>query len=138
MMSLYGFIPIVLTQIKNIYIVVHVTNICRWVSSKYIHQDELKYWKRNISLLLCEIKMHFPPSFFNSQEHYLIHLVEESEQCGPIHICTTWLVQRYMKVLRYFETKRAHPKRSMVEGYMVFQAMVHMSHYLHQLHLESP
>ena len=114
------------------------SNICRWVSSKEIHQDELKYWKRNVSLLMCDIQMYFPPSFFNSQEHYLVHLVEEIEQCGPIHIRTMWLVERYMKVLKQFVRQRARPEGSMVEGYMVFQTMVHLSEYLPQLHLEAP
>ncbi|XP_059075535.1 uncharacterized protein LOC131875398 [Cryptomeria japonica] len=86
---------------------------------------------------MCDIQMCFPPSFFNSQEHYLVHLIEEIEQCGPIHIRTMWLVERYMKVLKKFVRQKARLEGSMVEGYMVFQAMVHLSEYLPQLHLEA-
>ena len=87
---------------------------------------------------MCDIQMCFPPSFFNSQEHYLVHLVEEIEQCGPIHIRTMWLVERYMKVLKQFVRQKARPEGSIVEGYMVFQEMVHLSEYLPQFHIEAP
>ena len=28
---------------------------------------------------MCEMKKYIPPTFFNAQEHYLIHQVEEIE-----------------------------------------------------------
>ena len=43
-----------------------------------------------------------------------------------------------MKVLKQFVRQTARPEGSMVEGYMVFQTMVHLSEYLPQLHLEAP
>jgi hypothetical protein len=44
---------------------------------KEIHEDDIKYWKREIHLLMCEIQKYLPPAFFNAQEHYLIHQVED-------------------------------------------------------------
>ena len=117
-MPLYELLLLVYEK-SQVLIVIH-GNTCRWVSSKEIHQDELNYWKRNVSLLMCDIQMCFPPRFFNSQEHYLVHLVEKIEQCGPIHIRTMWLVERYMKVLKQFVRKKARLEGSIVEGYMVF------------------
>ena len=34
---------------------------------------------------MCEMQRYLPPAFFNAQEHYLIHQVEEIELCGPTH-----------------------------------------------------
>jgi hypothetical protein len=34
---------------------------------------------------MCEIQKYLPLAFFNAQEHYLIHQVEEIEMYGPIH-----------------------------------------------------
>jgi hypothetical protein len=34
---------------------------------------------------MCEMQKYIPPTFFNAQEHYLLHQVEEIEICGPIH-----------------------------------------------------
>jgi hypothetical protein len=44
-----------------------------WLSLKEIHQDDIKYCKREIPRLMCEMKMYLPPTFFNAQEHCLIH-----------------------------------------------------------------
>jgi hypothetical protein len=58
--------------------------IYRWLSLKEIHEDDIKYWKREIPRLMCEMKKYLAPTFFNAQEHYLIHQVEEIEMCGPV------------------------------------------------------
>jgi len=41
---------------------------------------------------MCEMQKYLPPSFFNAQEHYLIHQVEEIEMCGPVHTRSMWNV----------------------------------------------
>ena len=69
-------------------------------------------------------------AFFNTQEHYLIHQVEEIELCGPIHTRSMWMVERHLKFLKALVRQRARLEGSMVEGYMVFQAMVYIIEYL--------
>ena len=43
------------------------------------------------------------------------------------------MVERQLKSLKAFVRQRAHPKGSMVEGYMVYQCMVYISQYLPRL-----
>jgi hypothetical protein len=103
---------------------------CRWLSSKEIHKEDIKYWKREIPRLMCQMQRFLPSAFFNAQEHYLIHQVEEIELCGPIHARSMWMVERHLKFLKALVRQRARPEGSMVEGYMVFQAMVYIIEYL--------
>jgi hypothetical protein len=110
-----------------------VTISCRWLSLKEIHEDDIKYWKREIPRLMCEIQKYIPPTFFNAQEHYLIHQVEEIEICGPIHTRSMWMVERHLKSLKALLRQRERPEGSMVEGYMVYQSMVYISQYLPKL-----
>jgi hypothetical protein len=70
---------------------------CRWLSLKETHEDDIKYWKREITHLMCEMKKYITPKNFNAQEHYLIHQVEETEICGPIHTRSMWMVERHLK-----------------------------------------
>ena len=49
---------------------------------------------------MCEIQKHLPSEFFNAQEHYLIHQVEEIELCGPIHSSSMWMVERHLKFMK--------------------------------------
>jgi hypothetical protein len=69
---------------------------------------------------MCEMKKYLPPTFFNAQEHYLIHQIEEIEMCGPIHTRSMWMVERHLKSLKALFRQRAHHEGSMVEGYMVY------------------
>jgi hypothetical protein len=103
------------------------------LSLKEIHEDDIKYWKREIPRLMCEMQNYIPPTFFNAQEHCLIHQVEEIEICGPVHTRSMWMVERHLKSLKALVRQRACPEGSMVEGYMVYQSMVYISQYLHKL-----
>ena len=100
---------------------------------KRIHQEYIKYWKREIPWLMCEIQKYLPSAFFNAQEHYLIHQVELIKLCGPIHTRSMWMAERRLKSLKGLFRQRAHPEGSMVEGYMVYQLMVYISQYIPKL-----
>ena len=63
---------------------------------------------------MCEMHKYLPPTFFNAQEHYLIHQVEDIELCGHVHTRSMWMVERHLKSLKAFVRKRARPKGSMV------------------------
>jgi len=82
---------------------------------------------------MCEMQQYLPPAFFNAQEHYLIHQVEEIELCGPVSTRSMWMVERQLKSLKAFVRQRARPEGSMVEGYMVYQSMVYINQYLPKL-----
>ena len=79
---------------------------------------------------MCEMKKCLSSTFFNAQEYYLIHKVEEIELCGLVQTRSMWMVERHLKFMKGLAQKRAHPKGSMVEGYMVYQIMVYFSEYL--------
>jgi hypothetical protein len=69
---------------------------------------------------MCEMEKYLPLAFFNAQEHYLIHQVEEIEICGPVHTVSMWMVERRLKSLKAFFRQRACPKGSMVDGCKVY------------------
>jgi hypothetical protein len=79
------------------------------------------------------MQKYITPKFFNAQEHYLIHQVEEIEMCGPVHTRSMWMVERHLKSLKDLVRQRAHPEGSMVEEYMVYESMVYISKYLPKL-----
>jgi hypothetical protein len=47
--------------------------------------------------------------------------------CGPVHTRSMWMVERHLNSLKDFVRKRACPKGSMVEGYMVYQFLLYIS-----------
>ena len=102
----------------------------RWLSSKEIDKKDIKNWKRKIPQLLCDMQKCLPSTFFNAQEHYLIHLVEEIELCGLVPTRSMWMVERHLKFLKHLVRQRAHLEGSMVEGYIVYWTVVYISEYL--------
>jgi len=43
--------------------------------------DELK---NEAIIILCQLEMYFPPSFFDIIVHLIVHLVREIRLCGPV------------------------------------------------------
>ena len=82
---------------------------------------------------MCQMKKYLPPKFFNAQEHYLIHLVEEIEMCEPVHTRSMWMVERNLKSFKALVRKISHRKGSMVEEYIVYQTIVYIGQYLPKL-----
>ena len=82
---------------------------------------------------MCEMQKYLPPTFFNAQEHYLIHQVEEIELCGPVHTRSMWMVERNLNSLKDFVRQRVFHEGSIVQGYMLYQSMVYISRYLPNL-----
>ena len=44
-----------------------------------LHLDELE---NEIAIILCQLEMYFPPSFFDNMLHLIVHLVREIKFCG--------------------------------------------------------
>jgi hypothetical protein len=43
-------------------------------------------FKEDVATTLCMLEMEMPPSFFDVMTHLVIHLVEEVDVCGLVHI----------------------------------------------------
>ena len=82
---------------------------------------------------MCEMHKYLPPTFFNSQEHYLIHQVQDIEMCGSVNSRSMWMVERHLKSLKDFVRQRACPEGSIMQVYMVYQSIVYISWYLPNL-----
>ena len=59
--------------------------------------DELE---NEATIILCQLEMYFPPTFFDIMVHLIVHLVREIKCCGPVFLRWMYLVKRYMKILK--------------------------------------
>jgi hypothetical protein len=55
--------------------------------------------------------------------HLVIHLVEELDICGPIHIRWMYPMERYMKALKGFVQNMAPSEGIMGMGYSIEEAL---------------
>jgi hypothetical protein len=86
--------------------------------------------KKDVAITLALLEQKFPPSFFDIMKHLLIHMVEELELCGLVHTHWMYLVEHYLKTLKRFVRNRARPEGSMVESYVLQEALRFCTNYL--------
>lgn len=84
------------------------------------------------------MEKELPTSFFNIQEHVLIHLVDEIAIAGVVSARWMFFFERYMKVLKHFVRQRARPEGSMAEGYIVQESLYYVTEYLLTIDRHAP
>jgi hypothetical protein len=63
------------------------------------------------------LEMCFPPSFFDMQEHLMIHLMDQIHTLSLLYLHNMFSYERFLAVLKAYVRNRAHPKGSIMEGY---------------------
>jgi hypothetical protein len=77
MLSLFRAIAI--RAVNHLYLKMVITRMCHFfkaISKKVIGVSELDELRKEIRVIMCHLKMCFPPSFFDTMEHYMIHLAD--------------------------------------------------------------
>ena len=95
-----------------------------------IDPGKLPSLQREIVLTLCELEMYFPPSFFDIMIHLTVHLVRETQLCGPAYMRWMYPFERYMKVLKGYVKSRSRPEGCIAERYIVEEAVEFCTDYL--------
>ena len=67
--------------------------------------------------------MYFPPSFFDIMVHLIVHLVREIRCCDPVYLWWMYPIERYMKILNGYTKNLHHPEASIIERYIVDEAI---------------
>ena len=68
-------------------------------------------------LLPDNVRLVFPPSFFNIMTHVLVHLCEEINVLGSIFLHNMFPFERFMGVLKKYVHNRARPEGSISKGH---------------------
>ncbi|XP_003518081.1 uncharacterized protein [Glycine max] len=100
--------------------------ICR----KVIDPKQLDDLENEAAIILCQLEMYFPPSFFDIMVHLIVHLVREIWLCGPVFLRWMYPVERYMKVLKGYTKNPYRPEASIVERYVAEEAIEFCSQYI--------
>ena len=96
-------LPVAVRGILPEKVRVVITRLCFFfnaICSKVIDPKQLDELENQTAIILCEMKMYFPPSFFDIMVHLIVHLVREIRLCGPVFLRWMYPVERYMKVLK--------------------------------------
>ena len=56
------------------------------IYSKVIDPIKLGNLENKDTIILCQLEMYFPPSFFDIKVHLIVHLVREIKLCGHVYL----------------------------------------------------
>nr|XP_011457399.1 PREDICTED: uncharacterized protein LOC101299055 isoform X1 [Fragaria vesca subsp. vesca] len=107
-----------------------ITRLCFFVNAicdKVVDVSKLDKLQEDVVITICQLEMYFPPSFFDTMVHLVVHLVREVRQCGPV--CFRWMYpfERFMKVLKDYVQNHNKLEGCMAKCYI---ALEHCSKYL--------
>jgi hypothetical protein len=92
-------------------VLVELSYFYRYLCAKEIMVEMMEKLEKEILMLLWKMEKFFPPRFFNSMQHLLIHLSYEAKVGGPIQYRWMYHIER---ALRYFKSMVGN--RARVEG----------------------
>jgi hypothetical protein len=114
------FLDIAIRAVNHPYLKMVITCMCHFfnaISKKVIDVVELDEICKEMRVTMCLLEMCFPLSFFDTIEHYMIHLADQIFVLGPMYIHHMYPYECHMVVMKCYVCNRAHPEGFMIEGY---------------------
>jgi hypothetical protein len=127
------FLVIAIRAVNHPYLKMVITRMCHFfnaISKKVINVCELDELRKEIRVTMCQLKMCFPPSFFDTMEHYIIHLAYQIFMLGPSYMHYTYPYTRHMIVMKGYVRNHAHPEGSMIEDYTAEEVIECYTNYI--------
>ncbi|XP_022003645.1 uncharacterized protein LOC110901103 [Helianthus annuus] len=109
-----------------------VTELCmffRVLCSKTLHLDDLYKMKCTIVQTVCKLERIFPPSFFDSMEHLVIHLADEAFLGGPVQYRWMYQYERKLGLIKRRIRNKARVEGSIVREHLVNELATYCSLY---------
>nr|KYP40119.1 hypothetical protein KK1_038547 [Cajanus cajan] len=103
-----------------------LTRLCFFfnaICAKVIDLHKLDELENESTIILCQLEMYFPLSFFDIMIHLLVHLVREIRLSGPISLRWMYPVERYMKILKGYNKNPYRLEAFIVERYIAEEAI---------------
>ncbi|CAN6713228.1 unnamed protein product [Malus baccata var. baccata] len=104
--------------------------VSRWLTARCLRKSNVKQLQDDIVNVLCKFEQIFPPSFFTSMIHVMIHLPDEALLAGPVNCRWMYLIERYLGELKKCVRNKAKPEGSFVEAWVVYESLTFCAMYL--------
>ncbi|KAI5333527.1 hypothetical protein L3X38_023658 [Prunus dulcis] len=86
--------------------------------------------RHDIVQVLCKFEMIFPPAFFTSMMHVMVHLPEEALLAGPVNYRRMYPIERLLGELKKSVRNRAKPEGSIIEAWVQYESLTFCGMYL--------
>jgi hypothetical protein len=118
-------VQMVLTELSYFY---------RLLCAKEITIEMIQKFEKEIPLLLCKMEKKFPPGFFNSMQHLLIHVPYEAKVGGTVQYRWIYHIERALKYLKPMVGNRARVEWCIAEAFILKEVAYFSSVYFAEEH----
>ncbi|KAL0360854.1 UNVERIFIED_CONTAM: hypothetical protein Sradi_3769900 [Sesamum radiatum] len=80
-------------------------------------------------VIMCNLEKIFPPAFFDSMDHLIVHLSYEARVGGPVQYRWMYPFERFLRDLKKKVKNKAHVEALICEAYNVQEIGWFTSHY---------
>ncbi|KAI5354967.1 hypothetical protein L3X38_007862 [Prunus dulcis] len=88
------------------------------LTAKTLRRTDMFQLRHDIVQVLCKFEMIFPPAFFTSMMHVMVHLPEEALLAGLVNYRWMYPIERLLGELKKSVGNRAKPEGSIIEAWM--------------------
>ncbi|KAI5318171.1 hypothetical protein L3X38_037879 [Prunus dulcis] len=86
------------------------------LTAKTLRRTDMFQLRHDIVQVLCKFEMIFPPAFFTSMMHVMVHLPEEALLAGPVNYHWMYPIEMLLGELKKSVRNRAKPEGSIIEA----------------------
>ncbi|KAL0288935.1 UNVERIFIED_CONTAM: hypothetical protein Sradi_7084300 [Sesamum radiatum] len=99
------------------------------ISSATLDINKVKELEESVAIIVCNLEKIFPPAFFDSMEHLLVHLPYEARVGGPVQYRWMYPFERFLCNLKKKVKNKAAVEASICEAYIVEEISTFTTHY---------
>ncbi|BBH01705.1 transposable element gene [Prunus dulcis] len=100
------------------------------LTAKTLQKTDIFQLRHDIVQVLCKFEMIFPPAFFTSMMHVMVHLPEEALLAGPVNYRWMYPIERLLGELKKSVRNRAKPEGSIIEAWVQYESLTFCGMYL--------
>ncbi|BBH03201.1 hypothetical protein Prudu_013997, partial [Prunus dulcis] len=94
------------------------------LTAKTLRKTDMFQLRHDIVQVLCKFEMIFPPAFFTSMMHVMVHLPEEALLAGPVNYRWMYPIERLLEALKKSVRNRAKPEGSIIEAWVQYESLL--------------
>ncbi|CAL2238214.1 unnamed protein product [Prunus armeniaca] len=100
------------------------------LTAKTLRKTDINQLRHDIVQVLCKFEMIFPPAFFTSMIHVMVHLPEEALLAGPVNYGWMYPIEMLLGELKKTVRNRAKPEGSIIEAWFQYESLTFCGMYL--------